>query len=320
MISDPKLSIASRHLKAGTSGNLSHATDAAYIPRTFDSEFVTATTTHQHHLQSSGFDQQHTNMATATVFGIVELLQMILIELAVEEANIGELTGLQFNPALSLFKLQRVNTTFQSAIQSSTEIRRLMFLEHAEPGSKEATELQRPESDHESANLRPMWWLFEFFRGWSSNRYMTQPPTYGEEVVLEDIDISYFQGNYSREPKMYGLPANRLAAALRPKASWKMMKLFRIPRSEKLAIEQHFELLEGRYYHSMFFDACSVRIVVDSSWTIGAFWDYYHKHCGREEKKLWAELLAAGSSQNIQISKKPKKLVEIRGNSGEHRS
>lgn len=235
-------------------------------------------------------------MAAATVLGIVELLQMILIELAVEEANIGELTGLQFNPALSLFKLQRVNSTFQSAIQSSKEIRRLMFLEHAEPSSKEAKKLGRPESDEESANLRPMWWLFEFFRGWSSHRYMPQQPTYSGCIELEDVDISYYEGRYSRKPKMYDLAANRLTAALRPDASWRSMKLFRTPRPEKLTITQHFELLEGRFYHSLWFDACSVRIVVDPSWTVGAFWDNYHKHCGRDDKELWAELLAAAGS------------------------
>lgn len=290
-MTEAKLSIASIHRKAGPFGNLSHAINAAYIPCTFSYCFMTATPPQQHHPQSYGFDQQHTNMAAATVFGIVELLQMIFIELAVEEANIGATTGLQLNPALSLFRLQRVNTTFQSAIQSSKELRRLMFLEHAESGSKEANYLQLVKSRHDSANLRPIWWLFEFFRGWSSHRYMVQPSTSRSQVHLEEIDISYDQGTFSREPEMYNLPARQLAAAFRSEASWRNMKLFRTPKAEKLSIVQHFELLEGRFWHSLFFDQTMVEILVDSSWTVGRFWDEYDKHCGRDDKEVWDEIM-----------------------------
>ncbi|CAK4030964.1 Hypothetical predicted protein [Lecanosticta acicola] len=232
-------------------------------------------------------------MAAAKVFAVPELLEDILVKMALQEVHIGESTQQQYGPALSLFILQRVNTDFSNTIKGSIKLRRLMFLEFADPKSEEAEYLNSEESHEDSAYLRPLWWLFEFFRGTSSWRYMTQPCNDSGDVRLVAFTIDPNGGHLRQQSHVYCLQEDKQRAALREGASWRRMKLFRIPY-EYILITQPILLLEpdsdgcdGRWLLLPDEDLVEVEVEVDSEWALADFWDPYHRRCTLEDERTY---------------------------------
>ena len=84
--------------------------------------------------------------AVARTFGIVELLEQILLHLT-EPAG-------DWKPAKKLFRLQRVNSTFRSTILGSKPLRQLMLLDHDTSIDTGAV-----------GNLSPLWWVFDNLLG-----------------------------------------------------------------------------------------------------------------------------------------------------------
>ncbi|WPB06228.1 uncharacterized protein RHO25_010885 [Cercospora beticola] len=153
-------------------------------------------------------------MATAAstqVFGIAELLDMILLEYAASEQELKP-----FRPVTKLFVLQRVNHMFNDAIASSMVLRRAMFLEHADEEERRAIRCADSpniflDSDH---NLAAVNWLFD-----------TPPSETGA------LDFSW-----QRKPKHAAVPHSTIfktrvftGGLFHPTASWREMKMLRYP-------------------------------------------------------------------------------------------
>ncbi|PPJ51109.1 hypothetical protein CBER1_07923 [Cercospora berteroae] len=145
--------------------------------------------------------------AAARVFGIAELLDMILLEYAASEQQLK-----RFRPVTKLFVLQRVNHMFHDAIVSSMVLRRAMFLEHADEEEMRAIKLaDRPHlhlgSDH---NLAAVNWLVD------------SPPS-----AIGVLDFSW-----PRKPERVPVPKSAIFKArvftrgiLHPTASWRNASL-----------------------------------------------------------------------------------------------
>ncbi|GIZ47523.1 hypothetical protein CKM354_001061200 [Cercospora kikuchii] len=93
--------------------------------------------------------------AASRVFGIAELLDMILLEYAALEQHLNP-----FRPVTKLFVFQRVNHMFQEAIMGSEVLRRAMFLEHADEEEMRAIELADKAAERDgNHDLAAIFWL-----------------------------------------------------------------------------------------------------------------------------------------------------------------
>lgn len=102
--------------------------------------------------------------AAARVFGIAELLESILIQVAhIEVTHLTERDRcfkLTSKAATQLFRLQRVDRNFNQNIKHSKKLARLMFLAEDAPGTSELPPTSRhPETDELNMRFAPMLWL-----------------------------------------------------------------------------------------------------------------------------------------------------------------
>ncbi|CAK1366112.1 unnamed protein product [Cercospora beticola] len=150
--------------------------------------------------------------AATKVFGIAELLDMILLEYAALEQHLNP-----FRPVTKLFVFQRVNHTFQDAIFSSEILRRAMFLEHADEEEihrmKAATFANDPLGRDTSPNHAAVHWLLDL-------------PT----SCCEHLDMAGPRKLKRHKPDSLIYKANVFTRGmLCPAASWRNMKMFRDP-------------------------------------------------------------------------------------------
>ena len=179
---------------------------------------------HQHNMR------QWAHHATAValrpqdrVFGIAELLEQILLELARE----FPLTGT--SPCKILFILQRVNATFKATIKASSKLQERMWLSLGK-------------NDGDKDHHAPMRWLIRYLNVSEAPFWQPYDKSFGSSawmgVELPTLNLSR---DY-RSQQIFGhtLRFDRLwAAGRRIRPSWWKMKMFRVEGA--LPLEVSFE-------------------------------------------------------------------------------
>lgn len=156
-------------------------------------------------------DVTNTSTAASRVFGLPELLEQILISLGQQEHSAPSDS---FKPSVTLFCLQRVNSTFNAVITKTKILRVLMSLENDESNMVD-------EDTWQQSDLRAVWWLLKGAPSfWDGNQMCV--------VTFKAQSKSWFADWRS---KVFAYQC--LGKGALPEASWRNIKIGHCPIAKR---------------------------------------------------------------------------------------
>lgn len=213
------------------------------------------------------------------VFAIPELFESIMLSYAARNTQIEESHKSLKCPVPALYAIQRVNKSCRDNTIGSKELRRLMFLLPPKRGTDEEKSLRSNDVLLNKFNLQPLWWLFRTFGAHGQKDYPIALMT-ANDIHLDDIEVS--QPSPDAPPTVRNLTTVRqmgtnifrssMIGMRREEASWRRMKVFRVPERGSITICQLFRFPDS---HSCY----RIEFTIDQDTTLGEFWDWYQRSC-----------------------------------------
>lgn len=200
--------------------------------------------------------------AASRVFDLPELLENILFFLGHQERAVSPK---YFEPPVSLFAFQRVNSTFHAIIARSKRLRVLMMLDH-EKDDVVDTMFRTPETRH------PIWWLLKC----SPNSHLDgnrQTFTLGLNIHTEVLFVHWRR-------KILSTP--RAADAADAKASWRDIKLTPHSPDNIRAPKLRIDVQTGENYN----DYQMYDVLLEEHGTLGNLYDFFNHVMNRELNEL----------------------------------